>query len=508
MELMTPQILWKDFDTQASFDETVLRYVDDEGRKVKEFYFSGLRTKDGVVRIFARYLHNGDDLPTIIYFGEENEPLKIPHVSKHNFLVVDYTGVKKDKVRGTMYPYSLKDAENENPVYDSRPKNSKWYAWASVAMSAVLYASKNCGNGKIGVIGAGQGGSLVWKLSACVGVDAAVTLFSTGYEPNRDDIYYRACLDNRSYAPILRFPVMEIVSSNESDGSIDFMSEIFSAIKRKDCRLCINERSNHTLGEAGKRNVELWLKHYLSGEGEMPDIPVLRPYEAGGKLYYEVKYDGNPDEISLYVNMGSSHGAVRNWSAAPLMKLEDSYIASIKVHDANAPINAFVTVKEYDYKVSSIILSRIPAKMGVAAEPVKRNRLIYDGEMGTDDWTAANNEKPIMKNGPFDISGVCAEGSLVTFKLADARYCGEDGLILQVMFCSRIRQVVKFVITDSRKRQFVCPVEADLRQGWVTKNFTVDDFKTENEHLTSWKDIVTFEVATEGPALVSSLLWV
>lgn len=500
---------------QAAFDETVLRFVDDDGRRVKEFYFSGLRTVDGVVRIFARYFHQGDDLPTLVYFGEESDnSLSIPHLTKHNFLAVDYTGVKKGKNRGTIYPYSLIDAESEKEEYGLRPKESRWYAWASVAMYAALYAKKNCGNGKVAVIGAGQGGSLVWKLSACVGVDAGVTLFSTGYEPNREDIYYRACLDNRSYAPLLKFPVMEIISSNESDGSIDFMSEIYAAIKRKDCRFCINERSNHTLGETGKRNVELWLEYYLEGKGSIPDAPSVRAYGSEGKLYYEVKYNGTPDTIDFYVSMGNTHGALRNWSNVKLMRLEDSYLASVNVYDANSLCNAFVTVTEGGYKISSAVSARIPAKLNVVSETIKPSRLVYDSDMGVDDWAEAGNEKPTMKNGPYDIPGVCAVNKLSTFKIADVRYRGPEGCLLQIMFCSRVKQTVKFKITDAKANTFVCSAEADLRKGWITKSMAVGDFKTEDTGkesipLPSWVDAVTFEVEpSDGPCLISSLLWV
>lgn len=507
MELMTPQILWKDFDTQAPFDETIVRYSED--RHIKEFYFSGLRTADGVVRIYAKYLHNGDGMPTIVYFGEENEQLEIPTVKNHNFLIVDYTGVRKGKARGTLYPYSLKDAERDKPMDNLAPRESRWYAWASVAMYAVLYAQRYCGNGKVGVIGIGQGGSLVWKLSACVSVDVGVTVFSAGYEPNKDDIYYRACLDNRSYAPLLKFPIMEIVSSNESDGSIDFMSEVFSAVKRKDCRLCINERSNHTLGEDGRKNIELWLSNFLVKEAPMPDVPVLRPYESGGKLYYEVKYNGNPDAIDFYTSVGNSHGALRNWSKVGLMRLEDSYLTSVKVFDVNAPINAFVTIHEFGYKISSVVISRVPSSMKIVPDKVKRNRLIYDSDMGVDDWAAADNDTPIMKEGPFGISGVCSPKVLITFKLADVRYKGADGNLLQIMFCSCVKQKIDFAITDSRRRTFLCSFEGDLQQGWITANFKAEDFKSDSETLMTWNDIVTFEVRpSAGLVLVSSLLWV
>lgn len=514
MELMTPQTLWKDLDTHTSFDESVLRYVDCDGRKVKEFYFSGLHTSDGVIRIFARYLHNGDDLPTLVYFGEEKDnSLSIPSVIRHNFLTVDYTGVKKGKSRGTMYPYSLGDAESDHEALEPSPKESRWYAWASVAMYAVLYA-KTCGNGKVAVIGMEQGGSLVWKLSACVGADAGITLFSTGYEPDRDDIYYRACLDNRSYAPLLRFPVMEIVSSNESDGSIDFMSEIYSAIKRKDCRICINERSDHTIGEEGKHNVELWLDKYLGDSGEVPEAPTVRPYESGGKLYYEIKCGGKPDRIDFYVSMGTSHGAMRNWSNVKLMRLEDSYLAGIKVFDANAQISAFVNIREKGYKISSAVTTRIPSKMGIAVEENKPSRLIYDGDMGVDDWAMNENVAPVMQNGPYGIRGVVANKKLYTYKLADTRFRGPEEGLLQIMFCTKVKQSVKFTICDKSSRAYSFYIEADLRQGWITKSLSKEDFKAgdadfEGVALPSWRDAVTFEIEpSSGTVLISSLLWV
>ena len=508
MELMTPQILWKDFDTQAPFDETVLRFVDDGERKIKEFYFSGIKTEDGVIRIFGRYLHNGDDLPTLVCLGDEDSDLVIPSVMNYNCLVVDYTGVRKGKNRGTMYPFSFSNAITGVVEKDVSPKFSKWYAWTSVAMRAVLYAQKNCGNGKVGVVGNGRGGSLVWKLSATVTVDVGVTIFSNGYEPNIDDLYYRAGIDNRSYAPILKFPVLEIVSSNESDGSLEFMSEIFSAIKRTDCRFCINERSNHTLGKAGLINVERWLRHYFGEYAAMPSTPTLRPYESSGKLYYEVTYDGNPSEIDLYTSVGEVNGAERNWSRVPLVKLEHGYLAQVSVFDENDPISAFVTVKEHGYKFSSTVVIRSPKEMGIKPDPIKSNRLIYDSDMGIDDWARHDNEKPIMQSGPFGIEGVSAAVPLVTFKLADVRYKGKEGAILQIMFCSKTAQTVKFAVTDNNKRTFVCETSVDYRQGWVTKNFVAEDFKRQNESM-SWQDVVTFEIVpSDGAVIVSSLLWV
>ena len=128
--------------------------------------------------------------------------------------------------------------------------------------------------------------------------------------------------------------------------------------------------------------------------------------------------------------------------------------------------------------------------------------------MGIDDWARHDNEKPIMQSGPFGIEGVSAVVPLVTFKLADVRYKGKEGAILQIMFCSKTAQTVKFAVTDNNKRTFVCETSVDYRQGWVTKNFVAEDFKRQNESM-SWQDVVTFEIVpSDGAVIVSSLLWV
>ena len=71
----------------------------------------------------------------------------------------------------------------------------------------------------------------MWKLSATVQVDAGVSIY--GYEEQSDDINYKACLYNKAYTSMLRFPVLEIISSNEENDSTEYMSELFSLIQRR-----------------------------------------------------------------------------------------------------------------------------------------------------------------------------------------------------------------------------------------------------------------------------------
>ena len=71
MDIMTPQTLWKDF-TPLPFNETVVKSAPFNGGTLTEFYFSGIKTDDGIVRIYAKYLDKGS-LPTVIIFDEDSK---------------------------------------------------------------------------------------------------------------------------------------------------------------------------------------------------------------------------------------------------------------------------------------------------------------------------------------------------------------------------------------------------------------------------------------------------
>ena len=226
MDIMTPQTLWKDF-TPLPFNETVVKSAPFNGGTLTEFYFSGIKTDDGIVRIYAKYLDKGS-LPTVIIFDEDSKT-DITDYQGYNLMTVNYKGAVPGR-RGTMYPDSLRDATEWSAGDGLDPAKHRWYAWAAVGMCAALYA-KTKGNGKVAVVGIGDGAGIVWKLSATVQVDAGVSIY--GYEEQSDDINYKACLYNKAYTSMLRFPVLEIISSNEENDSTEYMSELFSLIQRR-----------------------------------------------------------------------------------------------------------------------------------------------------------------------------------------------------------------------------------------------------------------------------------
>lgn len=494
MDIMTPQTLWKDF-TPLPFNETVVKSAPFNGGTLTEFYFSGIKTDDGIVRIYAKYLDKGS-LPTVIIFDEDSKT-DITDYQGYNVMTVNYKGAVPGR-RGTMYPDSLRDATERSAGDGLDPAKHRWYAWAAVGMCAALYA-KTKGNGKVAVVGIGDGAGIVWKLSATVQVDAGVSIY--GYEEQSDDINYKACLYNKAYTSMLRFPVLEIISSNEENDSTEYMSELFSLIQRDDCRLTINERSSHDIGEVGLSETGKWLNKHLTGEGEnIPSMPTIKPYVAEGKLYFEITGEG---ELSLFVSAGNENCRVRNWSKADIERSGNSYFGRLPVYRSDEKLLAFVTQFKDGYKFSSPMVKRIPAKMGVAEEALD-SRLVYSGDMGVDDWFG---DEIVMKKGPYGIHGVATTGRMETFKIGDIRFKGPADASLRIMFYSPENQTVKFSVRDGAD-EYEYSIAVREKMNWVNVCLSVNNFSHDGDTLDGWCDVTSLSVQAAGGVVVASVLWI
>lgn len=494
MDIMTPQTLWKDF-SPLPFNETVIKSAPYGEGTLTEFYFSGIKTEDGIVRIYAKYLDKGS-LPTVVIFDEQSRT-DVFDIDGYNVMVVDYKGITKTG-RGTMYPSSLSDAVYPSDKCGIDPSKHRWYAWAAVGMCAALYAKKK-GNGKVAVIGVGDGAGIVWKLSATVEVDVGISIY--GYEEQSDDINYKACLYNKAYTSVLKFPMLEIISSNEENDSTEYMSELFSLVQRDDCRLMINERSSHDMGEMGEAEASKWLKKHLLDEGEdVPSMPTIRPYVIEGKLYFDISGEG---DLSLFVSAGNESGCVRNWSKADIERSGDSYFCRLPIFRPDEKLLAFVTQVKDGYKFSTPLVKRIPAKMGVLAEAIN-SRLVYSGEMGVDDWFG---DDVCVKQGPYGIKGVASSCRMETFKIGDIRFKGPSDAALRIMFYSPVSQTVKFSVKDGTNEYFY-KIAVNEKMNWINVCLSVNNFSHNGVTPSGWQDVTSISVQADGGIVVASVLWI
>ena len=169
--------------------------------------------------------------------------------------------------------------------------------------------------------------------------------------------------------------------------------------------------------------------------------------------------------------------------------------------------------------VSTPVLSRVPALLGVAETPVKSSRLVYDGDMGTDDWMVqsplAEKDTLTMAPGPFGIPGVSsALGTMSTFKIGDAAYRGRDSLLLQIMIYSAVDQTVTFTVVargdeeDDGYTSYSYSATLSPSDEWRKLTLAATDFKSPHAAGMEWENAVYLRVDSDAPVAISSMIWV
>lgn len=537
MELLTPQQIWKGYDPSAlPLNTYVLTDEKSGNRRVITAYFSGPTTTDGVTRVFVRCIAPASKgrYPAVVFMPDAvraDAERSAEELAGLGYVVVvpDYAGTRENDFRYTIYPRSLGCANWKAERLDEYPSDLRfncWSVWAEIGMRTVTYAAGldfvDCE--RIAVVGAGIASSAALKAAALDRrIKCAVTLYSNGKKDTHSDdpnyLTYKVALADEAYAPMVRVPLLMMIASNDTDGQTDDMSDLFSLIPEDSgSRLSVSERASRSIGGKQRENVRLWLDKYLRGSSaEIPSEPEVTASASERKLYYNVKADP-ACETELFVSRGTDEPALRNWSKAKLMLVGDGeYIAHADVYDAGEKIYAFANARlPGGMSVSSPITEKLPSQMGVDASPMTANRLIYDGDMGADDWTeyspAGTSATPGTGSGPFGIGGVTASGELGTFKLGDPVYRGREGYLLQIMLYSEKPQFVTFKVTaevrPGKYAEFTHTESVSPEDGWRKVTLEVTDFKSLSGICENWEKVFGMSIVAENPVIVASMLWV
>lgn len=537
MELMTPQQIWKGYDASVlPLGISVLADRREGDMRVITAYFNGPTTTDGVVRVFSRCVvpAGKGKYPAVVFMPDVGRTCDddVMWLAKSGYAVIvpDYAGRRDDSPEYTIYPASLKNAEYSPERLTEYPADLRfncWSVWAEIGMRTLSYAARlECVDGsRMAIIGEGVASSAALKASALdKRLACAITLYSSGHtaeddNENPDCLTYKVALADAAYAPMVGTPLLMMIASNEADGSTDEMSDVYSLIPEcADARLSISERTSHAIGVKQRADVGLWLKKYLCGEGEIPSEPELTASASERKLYYNIKSDP-ACETELFVSRGTSEPPLRNWSKIKLMLVgEGEYIAHVDVYNVKEKIYAFVNSRlPNGMSVSSPICEKLPAQLGIAETPLTNNRLIYDGEMGIDDWSEeasmASSDTLSVVSGPFGIAGVsAASGALRTFKLGDPVFRGKEGYLLQIMIYSPEAQDVTLTVTASvrgrKYAEFSHIVHIVPDDNWRKLTLEASDFKSPYGSCESWDEVFGVRISGSAPVIVASMLWV
>lgn len=539
MEVITPLTLWKEYDPSIlPLNASIISQTVKDGITIKQVYFNGSAAIDGFVRVYAKLYVPQTAAPSVILLMDEVDiyidDARIDKYLKKGYavFVVDYAGERDDKARFTIYPPSLQFAkywQNDDCLSQipQSPKQSCWYEWTVLALRSITYLENEelVNANSIAMVGYGAGGAQVWKVCALdERVKAGVVVYNSGYaEPNdktnNDYLTYKACILNQSYAPYIKAPILEQITSNEVSGSLDRMSDVFSNITNPECLISISERTNRSFGSKQKDNIKYFLFSKLKGDAALPKTPQLSARGSDHQLYYEIKADISfeIEDVELFVAQAMPFGAYRNWSSHKLEKIsENEYLCKVDCYTIKEPIYAFTNIKyKNNMSISSPLLTKIPAMMGVDASAINSSRLIYDSDMLLDTWLVLNNtsaENTLkMSGGPFDIQGISSStNSLSTFKVGDKQYRGSRDNVLQLIVYSPQSQSVTLSVTENNANytEYFYTFKASPSDNWAKLSLSASDFKSADGTLSGWENVVKFNVKSESAVLINSMLWV
>ncbi|MCX4314166.1 MAG: hypothetical protein OSJ83_09995, partial [Clostridia bacterium] len=95
MEITGTNSLWKDYDVDAlPFNATMLSGRTENGVVIRELYFNGFATVDGMVRAFLRIYEAPDAKGIILYLPDEGVDPEIRFFLENGYTVaaLDYRG--------------------------------------------------------------------------------------------------------------------------------------------------------------------------------------------------------------------------------------------------------------------------------------------------------------------------------------------------------------------------------------------------------------------------------
>ncbi len=539
MELITAQTLWKDYNPRnLPLNETLLKTEIFERYSVKHIYFNGEATSDGCTRIYAR-LYTPASIPSgasVVLMNDIESPFDPTYIDfltdcGFTVLALDYAG-KNDGNLFTIYPKSLSFANyytSDSSYYKlpDNPKQSTQYVYACVMLRGYVYLENidSLDSHRISFFGVRRGAFQVYK-AAYVEPNAscAVALFNSSLYEGLDlktdkALVYNTSLANNLYVPLLTVPTYIIDSSNNHENSLFNTSDLY-ALTSDSCRFYIAEHSDNTLNAEQRKSLLSFINEHCFSHKTLVAPPVLEAKNSERSLYYDINVSAPEEikEISLYYSHGSVSGAYRNWTRLNLEKITATeYICQADVYLLKDETSAFVTVKYADgFAVSSEIVTKIPLMLGVAAKEIIKSRLVYEADMGTDDWLVTNltdgDCNITIKEGGNGISGVtCSVNSLTTFKIGDVKTSGNRDSLLQLLVYTKSIQFLTVnvtCLTEEGYTEYSALVKPDSYGEWTKITLSADELKSLSGSMRGWDSAVSITVNSESELLINSLLWI
>ncbi len=240
------------------------------------------------------------------------------------------------------------------------PRNSAWFPCAFAARRALTFLENQpeVDGDRLGVYGHSMGGKLsVLTAGSDDRVKAVAPSCGGISHRDHDSLLSRSALADNTYLENISCPIFFLSPSNDFHGRIDDLPKAVGEIKSPEWRLTISPHHNHQDTPEYEVATQLWMDHFLKGEGTIPATPkttlalqtddgiprlTIEPDSSrpilGVEVYYtrEGQVDGKKDDIN---NTGA-----RFWHYAPAKKDGPVWTAELPLHGLEKPLWVYANV--------------------------------------------------------------------------------------------------------------------------------------------------------------------
>jgi hypothetical protein len=287
------------------------------------------------------------------------------------------------------------------------PRNSPWFLCAFGARRALTFLEQQpqVDASRLGVYGHSMGGKIsVLTAGSDDRVKAVVPSCGGISDRSNDSALFRATIADNNYLENITCPIFFLSPSNDFHGRINDLPAAVTEIKTPKWRLSISPHHNHQDTAEYEVGTQVWMDHFLKGEGEIPKTPkttlTLKTADCvpalsieaddskpilGVEVYYtrEGQVDGKKDDFTntknrfWYYAPATKHGKV--WKAAlPLCGLEKPlWVFANVIYGLEEPIQG-VGYYYRPYSSDRFVLSSLPhmvAATDLQAAGAKSTRL-------------------------------------------------------------------------------------------------------------------------------------
>lgn len=554
--ILTPVTLWKDFDETLPFDEVTLLETAEDGMLVREFRFSGRRTKEGRVSIFARYTRpeGKEKFPAVLTLyevGESSDPEFVRRLVSHGYgvLSVDYCG-ENGTDKHTVYPADIDYANfvragRHIDYAEPTAKETSWYEWAAVARYAARWLSEQPEVTKVGAVGLRTGGEVLFKIAPYAKLGCLISVCAAGWlgyreieklpEDQRvlDEERHRflAGVDSQSYAPHVKCPVLLLAAVNDrrydSERFYDTLLRVNPDVERA---VLYSAHGNGLLGSHSLDNLFLFLDKYLKERSVFVSKPIDIKLGADEKGYLVARCSfDSTGEIKDYGIFYNEEGTLSSheWTRVlgRMENLKDS-VGTVPVSLYEGTRRAFVYAFVHysnGFSVTSQIRSITVEKQYANMRP--RSRILYNNLSGTEGFVSFRHRtrsvagcfaseagsKVRLEAGYGGIQGVTSETGLVSYRVGDPGYLPPEiaSLCFDVYAEKKFRIRVTFYCDEEESIGYTETVEVEGGGKWKSLIFDPADFKSETGMpLRDFRDVKSVVFQGEEKFLLNNVIWI